>query len=173
MARNVIGYVPRIGESEEAYVERMRATVLPNFPANVLTHWLYKHREHALYSELSYDTLVFEDEPQTWATEEIPVENCGAYEAIEGYSRWYEANAGKWECDPLCEYMGQHGTWPQPIILIDNRGGVVKKARAGTKVGRPYHPLEGHRRLGFFLALKSLCALQPTHRVWLVTKRKE
>ena len=171
MTKSVSRFLPQADESEQDYVKRVRATVLPNFPPTVLSQWLYRHKEHALYNVLDYDTLVFEDEPQTWATDDIPQENCGAYEAIQGYAEWYDANVDRWGCDWLCKYMGQHGTWPEPIIFIDNRNGVVKEPEAGTRAGMPFHLLEGHRRLGFFMALKRRNALVPTHKVWVATKR--
>ena len=170
MSKSMRRYLPGADESEEEYVTRIRATVLPNFPPNVLSQWLYRHREHALYGELDYGTFIFDEEPQTWATEDIPIENSGAFEAVKNYAAWYDTYAGTWVCEWLCKYMGEHGTWPEPIIFIDNRSGVVRRAEAGTGVGVPYHLLEGHRRLGFFLALKRRNALAPAHKVWVASK---
>ena len=164
-------YLPLPGETEQAFIERMRSSLLPNLPTNVLSQWLYRHREHALYSSLGYENLLFEEHPEEWYTEDVPLETCGAFEAIQSYAAWYDQHVETMNYEWLCKYMTEHGTWPEPIIMLDNRDGIRLEAEAGSEAGRPYHLLEGHRRLGFFLALKRRHALAATHKVWVAVLR--
>lgn len=61
------------------------------------------------------------------------------------------------------------GTWPVPIIVLENYGGIV--GINGDVYGRPFHLLEGHLRLGYFRNLyrNKLQNLKKDHPVWVVS----
>lgn len=70
------------------------------------------------------------------------------------------------------EYMLENGTFPCPIIVVEN-GGQYEHHRShpGEKMLEPYHLIEGNRRLAFVRALNrhNHPNLQDEHDVWVVT----
>lgn len=159
-------------EPEDDYVQRMQRTHLPNMPQDVLHHWLYRNWGGIAddYIRLGLDTLEFGSAPEQWSMDEVPILNCWAYHVIHGFEKDFDywLQKGEW----LAKYMNKYGTWPVPILLFDNYDGLLSPRDYDDAPGIPYHLLEGHRRLGFFAALKSRNGLRAAHEVWLVSKAR-
>jgi hypothetical protein len=119
---------------------------------------------------LGLDTLEFGSAPERWSIDDVPILNCGAYYAIHEFEQGFDYQLQRREW--LATYMNTHGTWPTPILLFDNYDGVLSPRQHDDAPGIPYHLLEGHRRLGFFAALKNRGGLRSTHEVWLVRKAR-
>jgi hypothetical protein len=64
--------------------------------------------------------------------------------------------------------MNRHGTWPTPIILLDNRSGELKFPE-GEKLKKPYHLLEGHTRRSFLSVLQADGRALEEHEVFVVS----
>lgn len=70
-------------------------------------------------------------------------------------------------------YMLEHGDFPAPIIVLDNRNGHINP----NTVEFPYQTLpvayvlmEGHRRFNIALYLHTTQRLKPEAQLWLMTK---
>lgn len=170
---SVAPYLPYLGRDEwreetaEEYARRMQSTILPHWPEEPLTEWLYRHYNNLeTYEFLGYQSLRFER--QTWHLEAIPGREAFADPRFcDNFSKGLEARAqGR---DWLARYMLEHGTWPTPILLLENIGGTLTYP-SGEKLNQPYHLLEGHRRLAFLNALRQNVWALPNHEVWLVRK---
>lgn len=155
----------RIAESAEDYSARMRATLLPYWPDELLREWLHRHARHIdRYAFLRFERLRFARE--TWPLENIPGREafldptfCNGFERIEARVRARHTH------DWLAHFMMEHGTWNTPIVLLR-----VSGRMRGTKwvpLQRPLHLLEGHRRLSFLVGLKRLGRAQPQHELWM------
>jgi hypothetical protein len=162
-------------ETALEYVQRMQDSLLPNMPPNVLENWFYRHFANLRdYAWLDYSTLQFNQEPVEWVTDEVPIQNCGVLDVIERYATAFERRSGSYYNlfhNPWLEnYMEEHGTWPQPVIFFDNYDGLIPQYDESVPIGKPYHLLEGHRRLAYFWILKRRNALIDRHQVWVATK---
>ena len=144
------------------YVNRVSG-LLPNFPRDVIIQWLYRHYEWFIddYRWLDFARLKFD--LQEWPTERVVAEITACDES------WVEDRRSGLFSDPhrsaLERSMLRRGTWPRPVIVLDN----ANVPRAAAKVLGRYHLLEGHRRLGYLRALSDHGQAQPKHRVWLVS----
>lgn len=69
--------------------------------------------------------------------------------------------------DWLADYMLEHRTWPEPIIVLDNL--------SLTSWGKPFHLMEGHRRLDYFREVyqEERDTLKSLHEVWVVTLKSD
>lgn len=153
-----------VTEEVKTYVARMRATLLPHFPEELLVEWLYRHHD-SLYTYASFfESLRFER--QTWKLQEIP--GCEAFndpKFCENFSRTFDdrvRNPKDW----LARYMNQHGTWNTPIVLLENLRGEIPSI-AWAAIRQPYHLLEGHRRLSFLIALRNQGSALEEHTIWI------
>lgn len=157
----------RVSEDPQVYALRMQISLLPNWPAEVLIEWLHRHADFIdTYAFLRFETFSFSRE--TWPLERIPDREafadpgfCDSFSNIEERARY--------RYDWLAQYMMREGTWNTPIILLRNDQGRIR-SHAGLRLKRPYHLLEGHRRLSFLNGLRRLGTAQPRHDVWVVTK---
>lgn len=152
-------------EPVDAYVQRMQAGPLPNWPEELLVEWLHRHSEcHFYYSNLGFERLVFTFE--AWPLEQIPGREafsdpkfCDSFSGIE-----HRASPRDW----LAWHMMEHGTWNTPIVLFRNEDGRAVDYR-GDLLKSPYHLLEGHRRLSFLNGLRRLGKANPEHLVWVAS----
>jgi hypothetical protein len=167
-------YLPYLGRNEwleetaEEYARRMQSTVLPHWPEEPLREWLHRHFNNLeTYAFLGYESLRFER--QEWDLDAIPGrESFRDPRFCDDFSRTFEARAQKGN-DWLATYMSEHGTWPTPVLLLENLDGSLTYPHGG-KMNQPYHLLEGHRRLSFLNALRQSGRALPQHDVWLVRK---
>jgi hypothetical protein len=149
------------------YVTRVRR-LLPNFPRDVVIQWLYRHFHWFIYDYawLDFDHLRFE--LQSWPTAQIITSVTARDNQILEDRRkilWSDLFPDK---SPLEASMIRRGTWPRPIIVLNNTG---IRRRVAKHLGR-YHLLEGHRRCGYLRGLADRNLARPTHHVWLVSWQK-
>lgn len=151
----------------EAYANRMRATLLPQWPQELLIEWLWRHNGClSRYVFLDFTTLSFARE--TWTLDRIPgseaIDNRGTF----GFAHTVEERARSgW--DWPAAYMYEHGTWNTPIVLLDNTRGKIMFVD-GSPLQSPYHLLEGHQRLYLLNGLRAIGKANATHEVWIATK---
>jgi hypothetical protein len=155
-------------EPFDSYFARIEQ-VIPNFPRSVVQQLIYRHYsdmviEYAwLLTDVAYSfrraslpTARIIAEVNTHKMDDV-VDPLG--QKILSESRGQQS----W----LQEYMLTERTWPTPIIVLDNRGGM--KGPRGQQYGVPMHLLEGHLRLGYLRALRdSGTELRPNHELWAV-----
>lgn len=148
-------------ESFEDYKNRV-SVLLPNFPENVLEHWLYRHSEHIRedYLNLGLDKMLFTKE--YWEPDAIVRDiNSAAGSSMDTMGH-HLYKIKYW----LSDYMLTNRTWPNPIIVLKNE--------TLNNFGKPYHRLEGHKRLDYFREMyrKEKDTLQKTHEIWVATLGK-
>jgi hypothetical protein len=155
-------------EPFEEYRERVGA-LLPNWPEGPLQDWLHRHYPDAVhtYGWLRFDRMAFLKE--TWTNEQIyRLVSSHIMQDIEGMGaniyRFAERQKSR-----LMRYFLENGTWPVPIILLDNRADIADPW--GKHYGQPYHLLEGHLRLGYFRNMyrRDRPRLKEAHDLWIVS----
>lgn len=157
------------GESSEDYVTRMQSTLLPDWPAEALREWLWKHSGSTRrYRALGYPSFRFAREQ--WTTEQVPDEaaisghsvGMGIINLDDSIAR--STKAAAW----LPDYMTEHGTWPTPIILLRTDAEALK---VDGSLNDPWHLLEGHRRFSIFNVMRQRgMRLASTHDVFVVDR---
>lgn len=154
-------------EGDKDYVMRMKSTILPSVPEEILIEWFHRHADCLeKYAFLEFETLMFSKE--TWFLEEIPSREafddetfCDSFSNVE--------KRAEYKYDWLAKYMLETGTWNTPIVLLENKDGNFKFPY-GEPLKIPYHLLEGHRRLSFLVGLKRIGIALPSHEVWIARK---
>lgn len=155
-------------ESFDGYKERV-SLVLPNWPECPLRNWLYRHFDFFVdeYAWLRFDVFIFS--LASWQNDEIFHQiRTHKLDMVDSLGKQILTNPPSirsW----LQQYFLNERTWPVPIIVLENYGGIVGKD--GEVYGQPYHLLEGHLRLGYF---RNLYRHRPQnlimdHPVWTVT----
>ncbi|MCP4445956.1 MAG: hypothetical protein GY811_11510 [Myxococcales bacterium] len=93
-------------------------------------------------------------EPEMWSTDQVKqVRFCND---PLGQEEFYSKPGRE---DWLFEAMRTQGSWPTPIIVLDNED-------LDYDLGR-IQLLEGHRRLSYFNLLDKSQTTQPQHNVWV------
>ena len=156
----------RVIEGSQEYVQRMRRTILPHWPEELLAEWFYRHADNIdKYAFLHYESLRFKNE--LWPNDRIPGKE--AFDDEQFCNNFMNVSErAKNPHDWLAVYMLREGTWNTPIVLLDNHSG-GKKFPNGKPLKYPYHLLEGHRRLSFLVGLKEIAKSNPVHKVWVVS----
>ena len=158
-----------VSEDPNVYAERMQKRFLPYWPTEVLVDWFYRHAGNIYkYAFLRFERFRFSK--QKWPLDKIPgreafdkLEFCDNFKDIKSRAE----NPHDW----LAKYMLEHGTWNIPIIMLENNEHIIAPNRAVLK--RPYHLLEGHRRLSFLNGLRALNLAKDHHYLWIVTLTKD
>ena len=154
---------PHIGENHdmEPFAEwfaRVRQHI-PNIPENVAEHWIHEHWGGSPYEFLPLQDLRFVR--QCWPLSRLRDVQFG----IAWRENPIDYTSQSMPDNPLAQLMSESGTWPEPIIVLDNANDIK---RGTTRMGR-WHLLEGHRRLDLLrrLEVKGLAAQE--HEVWVVS----
>lgn len=154
----------------EEWWERARYE-FPNVPDEVAEYWLHEHWGHSPYAYLESSEYQFER--QSWRSDELwqvrsiwnnyAADNAGCFRHGEHLIE----NVGKRLLYRTALYMGKHGDFPTPIIVLDNRDGHLP-----AKKGLPssHVLIEGHRRFNMALYLQKKGRLAPEITVWLMVK---
>jgi hypothetical protein len=135
---------------------------LPHVPEDVAEHWVHRNFNDTPYAFLPLDRLRFERQP--WSTDQL--------NAVRFGSHWgNRPDLGKLDGaeernDPLACMMIEAGTWPAPVLVLDNRDG--QKETGGEPMSR-WHLIEGHLRLTYLRGLLRRGIANPQHDVWVVT----
>jgi len=142
--------------------------MLPAFPDEVLSEWFYRHGSHAhSYDWLNYRELSFRRE--VWKTRRIldDVRSWPHEDPTELFSATF-LNEPVIQSEWLVSRMKEVGSWPSPPIVLANPNAL--REPSGCELGRPYHLLEGHRRIGYLRAIvHSQGVVMPEHSLWVVT----
>lgn len=155
-------------EPFETYRQRVNK-LLPNWPDDALENWLHRHFDFFVgeYSWLGFDKMLFTLE--TWNSDRIYTQiNSHKLEMIDDWGKGIFSTAPSMQTW-LQRYFIDKGTWPVPIIILNNSTGIVNVRK--EKYGQPYHLLEGHLRLGYFrnIIRKSQDNLNESHNIWVVS----
>lgn len=154
------------GEDQEAFEQwhqRVREQI-PHVPACVAEHWLYRHGIHTPYCWLPLGRMRFKQE--TWDLARVlkigegvePLWSPGWGEELEKDRHHYESDLG--------QYMLTNGTWPVPIIVLDNEVGL---RNPDDQALARWHLIEGHMRSAYLDHLAKTGQAQGTHQVWVAT----
>ena len=129
-------YLPFVDDAGEvieergAHCRRVRP-LLPNFPDDVLSQWIYEHwSDVGRFDWLNFPSLRFHAE--SWSTEQD--RQCGAatHEFVQLHRKHFEAGQGGKRTDRIATYMRKHGTWPVPPLLVQNESGVLRYPGGGS-----------------------------------------
>ena len=147
-------------------------------PEDVRRYWLYEHWDHSPYGWLP--SAGYEFARVNWPANsliairsvwcEFAADNSGCI--VHGEHLITGSSQG-WQY-PTALYMAQHGDFPAPIIVLDNRNGHLQAGRPPTPgySGLPaaYILVEGHRRFNMALYLHSVGRFCAAPRVWLMSQ---
>ncbi len=143
--------------------ERVREDI-PHVPACVAEQWLYRHERYTPYTWLPVSRLRFE--LQTWELARILKLGINLTDSTPAILSDKEvvgcADNGTW----VSQYMLAHGTWPVPIIVLDNAQGI--KPPNDELIAR-WHLIEGHRRTDCLVDLAKKGLAKDSHQVWVLT----
>jgi len=149
----------------EEFIKKARP-FLPHFPDDVLEQWVYEN--FPIFSEdiweIDYDRLRFS---------KVMINSENVWK-IHDEANYYDGGIGedvitkKTRSTELSDYMLANGTWPRPIIVLDTEN---SNTDGEYEYLRPYHLLEGHRRLVYLKRmLDSGLAVQEHHTIWKVIR---
>ena len=148
-----------------------------NVPENVAQYWLYEHWGQSGYEYLKSADYAFELVPwpadrlteilTTWNRFDADHKNCVTHgrDLVDDweFNEPYRTSA----------YMLEHGDFPAPIVVLDNRDEHINP----NTVEFFYQALpaasvlmEGHRRFNIALYLHTTKRLKPEVQLWLMTK---
>ena len=152
-----------VTEDPMDYAKRMRCKYLPNWPVEVLIEWFHRHAGHIYdYAFLKFESFIFSK--QEWPLDKIPSREafadpkfCDDFSNVERRAE----NRNDW----LARYMLEHGTWNTPIILLQVNKEIIAPSRLA--LNRPFHLLEGHRRLSFLNGMRKFKSVKSHHLVWV------
>lgn len=142
----------------------------PNVPENAARYWLHEHWGHSPYRWLPSREYRFR--LVEWAAADLP-------EIKSRHCRWKNEGCLKHGgyLMTLEKYLTQifmleHGDFPQPIVILDNRDGHLEQGRGGVPpnedIPREYVLIEGHRRFNISLYLNHTGQIKPSVKVWLM-----
>jgi hypothetical protein len=159
----------------EEWWTRVQASY-PNVPENVARFWLHEHWRHSPYSWLPSRPYRFK--LVEWLSAEIG----------NIVSRWCNFDPNNLECRQhgryllttcrqmgyrTAAYMNDHGDFPAPIIVLDNRDNHIQGLESVPKweKGLPasFLLIEGHRRFNMALFLQSQGRLVEKPKAWVMT----
>jgi hypothetical protein len=168
-------------EDKQQYIGRITSE-FPNIPADVLDQWIYPHHFNEeirlLYGWMDYEKVVFT--LAEWGDDQIA--SIKVYSDFRPYvemttRKVRSALPDKLRSIELREEVvrswAERGTWRTPIIVLDSKD--VAGAPKGVEINRPYQLVEGHTRLGWFNAFRSVQGrdskntFTKTHRLWLMS----
>lgn len=158
-------------ETEDEYIART-SKILPEFPKEVIETWFCEHNSQIdEFVQYPLERLKFSLE--ILRTDELPLENNGAdYRVNQNINQLndsrYQQNMEvyKWPMQNIKEYLFKYGTWPRPIIMLDNRGNLFPEFE-GYPSGVPYHLMEGYRRVAVLKFYRKKAKLNNVHKVWV------
>jgi hypothetical protein len=143
----------------------------PNIPVDVAREWLHRHWKHSPYSYLISRNYRFDPKQcpdlkairTLWS--DFEAENIGALEKgkelVNLKSDWMPY---------VPKYMLEHGKFPAPIIVLDNRDGHHNTEYPDKdKLPSAYVLVEGHTRFNTGIYLQSVGKLSEAD-MWLMTR---
>jgi len=159
--------VPFKKDSFEIFKERFNE-YFPSFPDDVIKEWPYRHFDDFcnrywhldfqcfLFKKMFFDNTIIASLKTKLSDTEL--KNYG--------NNYLNREELKLQNTWLFNYMSDHLTWPQPIIVLETNTCPLEKQ---AKLHKPYHLLEGHMRLAIMQAkIRSEEHICPEHEVWCV-----
>ena len=163
-------YSPLLDDKDQVVEEvddfaRRMAVALPRFPRELVVEWLHWHGGCTGMYRFLFDRLTFTREQ--WKAEQIPGREAFLDPGFcDAFSSTFDQRVEN-EHDWLPRFMNEHGTWNTPIVLLENTAPPRSLVVRDTELRRPWHLLEGHRRLSFFVALRNRGQAHASHLVWV------
>jgi len=160
-------------ESFDQWWERARS-YFRNVPENVAQYWLYEHWDRSPYRYLKSKDYSFK--LARWPVAKLSEIRTTWNRFDPDHAKCVSQGRGlveDWEFkEPYltADYMVEHGNFPAPIIVLDNRDGHVGAVPSYETLPAAYVLMEGHRRFNLALYLRSTSRLKPEVEVWLMTK---
>jgi len=152
-------------EDPSEYAKRIKKSLLPFWPEEVLIEWLYRHARFLnRYWHLGFERFNFHK--SRFPTSTMPGEEA-FYDPRFFHNFKNIKERARNPHDWLARYMLKNGTWNTPIILLGNEHGEFNDD-IGKPLNNPYHLLEGHRRLSFLHGLVEIGNAKDEHDVWVV-----
>ena len=147
-------------------------------PEEVARTWLHEHWSHSPFSWIPSKDYQFElidwkpDELRQirsgWCNFSLDNEGCLAH----GLHLIRQFPIG-WRYK-TADFMREHGCFPVPIIVLDNRDGHLVSGQppvpAYTGIPAAFVLVEGHRRFNMGLYLASIGQMRSPCKVWLLTR---
>lgn len=151
-------------DEQDAYVQYAQH-YLPNFPREVLLEWIGRHGYEQMRRWKHVDLRSLRFEKVEWTAAEVarlkPMPHSEDYLQIGQNSMG--ACALSREGDWLAQQLLSDGTWPYPVVVIENDG-TLSGPSGAVPVGKVL--VEGHRRVSLLLNTPQ-DMLKGTHTVWL------
>lgn len=160
----------------EAWWRRVQP-YFPQVPENVARHWLHEHWGHSPYCFLKSADYRFTltrwpasrlfEVLSLWNRFNPNHDGCLAY----GESQIEDPEFG--EPYPTAAHMLEHQDFPAPVIILDNRDGLVSVPGVGYELDRlpaSYVLIEGHRRFNIALHLHRTGRLRAEVDIWLMER---
>ncbi|MGB8401483.1 hypothetical protein [Bradyrhizobium sp.] len=149
----------------------------PNVPEDVAKYWLHEHWSRSCYAYLRSRDYQFD--LVSWPSGKL-------FEVRSTFNGFAADNKkcvehGRYLVDDwefpvpyrTSAFMIEHGEFPTPIIILDNRDGHINSntvQHAYENLPAAYVLIEGHRRFNIALYLQKTGRLKPQVYVWLMTK---
>ena len=155
---------PTCSDAERQAYSQYARHWLPDFPDEVLFEWLGRHGYHSLntWAHLPLEKLCFTE--VAWDFDKLKeiqaLDSCWTEIGPSSHGGYQLNRPQHW----LGEYIRKNGTWPAPIIVLENAK--EQANRCGPTIPAGLVLIEGHRRLSNLLNLPKI-EQQPAHRVWL------
>ena len=158
-------------ESLNAYIERV-SRFLSNFPAQIISQWLYDHFDSVLqrFSWLDFSSLLFKIEP--WNKDDIIAKIKPWNEmAVESWTKLFISDLD-FQMNPLCQYMKEKMTWPVPPIIFNNSQKITEPD--GSMIPA-WQLVEGHHRFAYFrgLFISERLQMPQEHDLWIMSLYEE
>jgi hypothetical protein len=145
-------------------------------PEDVARYWLHEHWSHSPFQWLPSKDYRFK--LVKWPSSEMPLIRSGwtnwsedHAECLEQGCDLVEKHHPAWEY-PTVRYLLEHGDFPTPIVVLDNRDGHLKQGQGDVPeweaLPETYILIEGHRRFNIALYLHATQRIQPSVSVWLM-----
>jgi len=151
-------------ETEDDYCDRIK-NLLPNFPKDILSQWLYEHcGDIEKFAWLDFTKLKFKK--KLWGIEELIDFNIENYEIVKHYLEHIKRKTKTPRFDSLTSYIRKNGTWPTAPIFLENCTNQHFYPN-GLACHVPIHPLEGHHRLAVLLSYKKEKFIKQKHEIWI------
>src|SRR5258708_155604 len=164
-------YLPKFSEQGVrepvgTFLERLRQAGITH-PPDVLQQWFFEHWESvSVYDWLDLLALRFEE--RSWTTAEVP----GPEISSSGFGETNIARYAEVRSTPrfakIESFLKEHGTWPRPLIVLENPGGTLQPPMASW-CRSPLNLIEGHHRLVVFNALRGIVPVDRKHVFWSVS----
>lgn len=158
-------------ETEDEYIDRVKK-LLPNFPEEVIEIWFCEHNSQVEgFAKYPLEKLKFE--LTIFSTNDLPLENNGAdfkvaknIEQLRNSKYQKNMKSNNWPMQRIKDYIFDNGTWPRPIIMLDNKDYLYPE-HEGYPSGRPYHLMEGYRRVAVLKFYRNDANLNAIHKAWV------